>query len=86
MINYCQVPICDFHISRNQALDIHYSNIIDDLPIEQAAVLQLLNDRLFMDFNEFHKGIEKVLHSPVFTHEFADQNRMIERLREANNE
>lgn len=34
---------------------------------------QLYEDRLCMDFSDFHKALETALGRPVWTHEFADR-------------
>jgi len=38
---------------------------------EGIVSFQLFEDRLCMDFGDFHQAVEKVLGRPVFTHEFA---------------
>ncbi len=42
-----------------------------DVTDESIVRFQLFEDRLCMDFGEFHRAIESVLGRPVFTHEFA---------------
>ena len=38
----------------------------------EIVIFQLYEDRLCMDFGDFHAAVEKVLKRPVWTHEFAD--------------
>ena len=44
-------------------------------PLE-LAYLQLHQDRLCMDFGDFHGLVEKALGRPVWTHEFADADHL----------
>jgi hypothetical protein len=39
---------------------------------KEIVDFQLYEEKLCMDFSDFHKAVEKVLHRPVWTHEFAD--------------
>ena len=41
------------------------------VPLETAAMFQLHEDTLCMDFGDFHEGVEKLLGRPVWSHEFA---------------
>lgn len=43
---------------------------------EEVVAFQLCQHRLCMPFADFHKAIEEVLGRGVFTHEFADPERL----------
>jgi hypothetical protein len=47
------------------------------LDIAEAARLQLYQDRLCMPFGTFHEGMERLLHRPVWSHEFAGRDALI---------
>jgi len=44
---------------------------------EQIIRFQLFQERLCRDFGRYHKAIKKVLGRLIYTHEFADQDRLI---------
>lgn len=48
----------------------------ESVPLVDAARYQLNEDKLVMPFDKFHRGIEKMLGRPVFTHEFAGVERL----------
>jgi len=43
---------------------------------ELIASFQLSQDKLCVPFDRFHEAIEKVLKRPVYTHEFADPDKL----------
>ena len=45
---------------------------------EQIVAFQLYESRLCVPFDRFHEAIEAVLERPVFTHEFADTERLVQ--------
>lgn len=45
---------------------------------EQIVKLQLFQDRLCIPFDRFHEAVEAVLGRPVWTHEFAFQDGLIQ--------
>jgi len=57
-------------ITREQAVALAKSGIIELLPDEDIVKFQLFTDRLCMDFGRFHEAVEKVLGRSVWTHEF----------------
>jgi len=40
-------------------------------PAAEVALFQLQEERLCMDFSDFHAAVEEALGFPVWTHEFA---------------
>lgn len=57
-------------LTKEQAIKFDKSGIWKDWTSEQIVRFQLFQDKLCMDFDRFHKAIEKVLNRPVYTHEF----------------
>jgi len=45
---------------------------------EQIVRFQLFQDKLCMDFSRFHEAMEKVLDRPIWTHEFAFNDKLKE--------
>ncbi len=39
---------------------------------QEIVDFQLYEEKICMDFSDFHKAVEAVLHRSVWTHEFAD--------------
>jgi hypothetical protein len=44
---------------------------------KEICDIQMYQDRLCMDFKDFHKAIEEALGRSVWTHEFADHDGLI---------
>ena len=65
-------------ITRKQAIEIYKSKVWKEWSDEEIVKFQLYQDKLAIPFEKVHAAIEKVLHRPVFSHEFA----YMERLRE----
>ena len=65
-------------VTREEAIDIAKSKIWKKWTDEEIVKFQLFQDRLCVDFSTFHKAMEKVLNRPIFSHEFADQDRLID--------
>ena len=64
--------------NKEEAISIYESKIWEQWSPEDIVAIQLFQNRLLVPFDKFHEAIEKVLDRPVWTHEFADQNRLIE--------
>lgn len=43
---------------------------------QEIVEFQLYEDRLCMDLSDYHEAVEKVLGRPVWTHEFAQPQRL----------
>ena len=65
-------------LTRDEAIQLCNSGWWKKMDIAEAAYLQLRQDKLCMDFDDFHAGMEKLLDRPVWTHEFMKSN--LERL------
>jgi len=64
-------------LTRDEAIALFDSGDYDSWNDEEVAEFQLFHDRMCVSFSRFHGAIEVVLGHPIFTHEFAN----IERLR-----
>ena len=58
-------------ITKAQAKALYGSGWWHDLPPRDVVGFQLFQDRLAMDFGDFHAAVEKALGRSVWTHEFA---------------
>lgn len=67
-------------MTREQAIQLAESGWWKDLPADVVVALQLFEDRLCMDFHDFHGAVQEALGRPVFTHEFGSAGT--ERLKE----
>ena len=65
-------------ITKDQAIQIYDSGIWKDWTDEEIVKFQLFQDCLAIPFSRFHEATEKVLDRSVWTHEFADQQRLID--------
>jgi hypothetical protein len=66
-------------ITKKRAKKLYHNSILEDLNKNELLFLfQLTNERLCIPFNKFHEITEKVLNRPVFSHEFADPEHLIE--------
>ena len=57
-------------MTRESAIALAKTGWWKSLPPEDAALFQLHEDKLCMDFAAFHGGVEKLLGRSVYTHEF----------------
>lgn len=57
-------------LTEQQAIDLGKTGWWKEMPLQEAAMFQLFEDRLCMPFGEFHEGVEKLLGRSVWTHEF----------------
>jgi hypothetical protein len=58
-------------MTKEQAIKMAESRWWDGLPAVAVAGFQLFEERLCMDFGDFHAAVEEALGRPVWTHEFA---------------
>jgi hypothetical protein len=63
-------------LTKEQAIEFAESRIWENWTDHQIVNFQLFQDLLCIDFTRFHEAIEKVLHRPVYTHEFAKQQSL----------
>ena len=65
-------------LTQEQAIELYDSGVWKNWTDEQVVRFQLFQDRLCVDFARFHEAMEKVLDRPVWTHEFAFRDSLIE--------
>ena len=65
-------------LTQEQAIALAQSGEWKDWTDEEIVKFQLFQDRLCMDFSRFHRAVEAVLGRPVYTHEFAFRDRIID--------
>ncbi|MBO9377152.1 hypothetical protein GG804_10265 [Sphingomonas histidinilytica] len=64
--------------SREEAIEFAQTGRWKPLSPKERALVQLRQECLCMDFSAFHEGITELLGRPVYTHEFADPDRLWE--------
>lgn len=57
-------------LTTEQAITFYNSDKWKGMSDRQIAELQIMQDKLCVPFEVFHKSIEKTLERPVYTHEF----------------
>jgi len=65
-------------MTKEQAIRFYESRAWDGMTNQQIVELQLFQDRLCIPFFVFHEATERVLCRPVYTHEFADKQALID--------
>lgn len=63
-------------ITRKEAIELGESGWWKNMPAKDVALAQLQQDRLCMDFGDFHAAVEKALGYSVFSSEFGSQQRV----------
>lgn len=63
-------------MTREEAVKMADSQWYETQTAEEIVAFQLYEDRLCMPFDLFHKAVETVLARPVYTHEFAEVERL----------
>ena len=58
-------------LTKEQAIAFGENKLYEEMTPQQIAEFQLVQDRLCMPFDVFHKAIEETLGRPVYTHEIA---------------
>jgi hypothetical protein len=58
------------NLTKEQAIALAESGWWRGLPADAIASFQLFEEKLCMDFADFHAAVETALGRPVFTHEF----------------
>lgn len=64
-------------LNKEQAIQLADSKRWKNWTDKQRFVFQINQNKLCMDFSQFHKSTEKVLGRPVWTHEFAHPENLI---------
>jgi hypothetical protein len=65
-------------LTKEQAIAIYEGGEWKDWTDEELVRFQLFQDCLAVPFSRFHEAIEKVLDRPVWTHEFAYRDSLID--------
>lgn len=64
-------------LTREQAVELYETNWWEVTGMAKAAWLQLNQKLLCMPFDKFHESVEFLLGRPVFRHEFAESENLI---------
>lgn len=67
-------------MTKEEAIQMAESKWWIGLPEKQVAAFQLNEEKLCMDFSEFHRCVEVALGRSVWTHEFAQPKLLITEL------
>ena len=67
-------------IGRENAIEIAESKAWEKWPLKERAWYQLHVKELMMPFDKFHEAVEALMDRPVWTHEFADMQFLIDEL------
>lgn len=67
-------------LTKREAINFSKSEKWKDWTAEEITAFQLLQKRLCVPMDVFHESIEVALKRPVFTHEFADFQRLRDEL------
>lgn len=65
-------------LTKKQAIAFAKSGEWKDWTDEEVVRFQLYQKKLCMDFSRFHQAIESVLGRPVWTHEFANWDAVVD--------
>mgnify|MGYP001602609501 CR=1 FL=1 len=68
-------------MTKEEAITLAESKFWEGMTAQEIAKFQLLESRLCMPFEVFHKSVEEALNRPVWTYEFGlDREGLIEEL------
>ncbi|KKK70861.1 hypothetical protein LCGC14_2919730 [marine sediment metagenome] len=67
-------------LTKDEAIDFAKDEFWRTLTDEQIAHFQINQDKLCVPFERFHKAITECLGRPVWTHEFADRDKLRDEL------
>jgi len=67
-------------LTEEQAKDFYHSGKWKEMDLNTRAEFQMLQNRICMPFDEFHKSVEARLGRPVWTHEFAFRDRIFDEM------
>jgi len=65
-------------MTKEEAVSLYNSGWWKDKTPEETAEFQLNEEKLCCPFEVFHEAVEKYLGRPVWTHEFADFQRLLD--------
>ena len=63
-------------LSKEEAIEFYESGTWKNMPDYEKVKLQLYQERLCMPFDVFHAAVEAALGHSVFTHEFAEIDKI----------
>lgn len=63
-------------LTSEEAVELAESGWWKGLPAKEVALAQLQQERLCMDFGDFHKAVEDATGRSVFTHEFVNHKHL----------
>lgn len=73
------MPNPGFHdMGEKAAVAVFESGVWKEWSAEQKVAFQLFEERLCMPFGDFQAAVEEVLERPVFTHEFAFRDHLVD--------
>ena len=64
-------------VSEEKAIELAENVNYDNWTSKEIFLFQISQEKLSMDFDIFHEATEKVLGRPVFTHEFANTEKLL---------
>lgn len=67
-------------LNREEAIALASSGEWKNWTYEKQAYFQLNQKRCCMDFSAFKKAVSKVLHRPVYTHEFVNSKQLLDEM------
>jgi hypothetical protein len=63
-------------LTRDEAVAFHDEKKWEPMSHRERAEFQMEQDKLCMPFSVFHEAMEKAIGRPVWTHEFAERDRL----------
>jgi hypothetical protein len=72
-------------MTSEEAMVMYKSGWYEDKTAQEIVEFQLYEDRICMPFFLYQKAVEEVLGRPVYTHEFAELDRLIAEYEEIKN-
>ena len=67
-------------LTHEEAIAIYDSKCWESWDNAKVARLQLFQNYLFLPFGKFHEAVEEILCRPVWTHEFANRERLVDEM------
>jgi hypothetical protein len=65
-------------LTKDQAIAFYHSNVWVDWDVQRIVRFQLFQKKLCMPLNVFYKAITEVLGRPIYSHEFAFRDVIVE--------
>lgn len=64
------------HLSIDESVELYNSGWWKQITMQRAAFLQLHQEKICMPWEVFHDYLEILLERPIFTHKFADFDKL----------